>query len=139
MLRKNVIFKTIDVSKRKDGESEFNNEVKIYEALESLQGICIPRLLGYGTLGGLLLVIVLENVGRVITREEVASRKTEISRIIERINSLGVTHGDIRMPNILVREEDKKIFLVDFGMSKREKVNSESSEVPLLDEPYFFE
>ena len=60
----NVIFKTIDISKKKDGKALLDNEVKIYKHLSSLQGSVIPNFLAYGNIGGLLQVIVLENVGK---------------------------------------------------------------------------
>jgi hypothetical protein len=37
---KNIIFKTIDLSKHSGGLTQFDQEVSIYRALKSLQGMC---------------------------------------------------------------------------------------------------
>ena len=112
----NVVFKTIDISKRKDGLSQFNNEVSVYQQLEEIQSNCIPRLIAYGNLGGLLQVIILENVGSSITREKAIEKQYEIDEALRQIHAKGIVHNDLRLPNILINSEDK-ISIIDFGMS----------------------
>jgi hypothetical protein len=67
MNMEDVVFKTIDISKKYGGLDQFNHEISIYKELEKLQGCVIPTLIAYGNLGGLLQVIVSENVGKSIT------------------------------------------------------------------------
>jgi serine/threonine protein kinase len=116
----NVVFKTIDISKRKDGLDQFNREISIYRELENLQGFVIPTLIAYGNLGGLLQVIVLENVGKSITSEQAVQKHDEINTALQRIHEKGIVHGDLRLPNILV-DEDNNVRIIDFGMSLKQE------------------
>jgi serine/threonine protein kinase len=134
MNQQNVIFKTIDLSKRIDGLIQFNNEVSVYEKLEDLQGICIPRFIAYGNLSGLLQVMVLENVGRQITREECNSRRTEIETILKKFRVGGIVHEDLRLPNIMI-DDNNQVRIIDFGMcSTTSNQNTDSHLVFHIDE-----
>jgi serine/threonine protein kinase len=115
----NVVFKTIDITKKQGGLDQFNQELSIYRDLEDLQGNVIPRLIAYGNLGGLLQVIVLENVGKSITREQAEQRHDEINTALQRIHEKGVVHGDLRLPNIVI-DQDNKVRIIDFGMSSKQ-------------------
>jgi tRNA A-37 threonylcarbamoyl transferase component Bud32 len=43
-------------------------------------------------------------------------------RCFEKINDLGVLHGDIRMANIMLRNDDGRVVVIDFGLATfREK------------------
>jgi len=116
----NVVFKTIDISKRKDGLDQFDHEISIYRELDSLQGHVIPTLIAYGNLGGLLQVIVLENVGKSITSEQAVQKHDEINTALQRIHEKGIVHGDLRLPNILV-DENNIVRIIDFGMSVKQE------------------
>jgi hypothetical protein len=126
----NVVFKTIDISKKEGGLDQFNHELSIYRDLEDLQGNVIPRLIAYGNLGGLLQVIVLENVGKSITREQAEQKHDEINAALQRIHENGVVHGDLRLPNILIDKENN-VRIIDFGMSSKQEGNI--TETFLLD------
>jgi hypothetical protein len=126
----NVVFKTIDISKKEGGLDQFNHELSIYRDLEDLQGNVIPRLIAYGNLGGLLQVIVLENVGKSITREQAEQKHDEINAALQRIHENGVVHGDLRLPNILIDKENN-FRIIDFGMSSKQEGNI--TETFLLD------
>jgi hypothetical protein len=118
----NLIFKTIDKTKNSGAEDQFNKEVDVYKRLESLQGITIPRFVARGSLGGGVLdVIVLENVGRPIGKEEFTKRKSEIAKCLGDIHSLGVKHGDLRLPNILI-DSKSCVRIIDFGMSEIKEI-----------------
>ncbi|KAJ3004443.1 UNVERIFIED_CONTAM: hypothetical protein HDU68_005103 [Siphonaria sp. JEL0065] len=112
-----VVFKTIDVSKRKDGMAQFQKEVEIYQHLQELQGDVIPKFIAFGNLGGLLQVIVLEYVGRKLSSEEFVSRRQDVEEVLNLVHSKGVQHGDLRLPNIMIDDDSNKIRLIDFGMS----------------------
>jgi serine/threonine protein kinase len=112
----NAVFKTIDISKRDDGLAQFNKEVSVYRKLEDLQGVCIPHLIAYGNLGGLLQVIILEFVGRSITKGEAIGKKLEIDNTVKQIHAKGIVHNDLRLPNILL-DSQGMIRIIDFGMS----------------------
>lgn len=115
----NVVFKTIDISKRDEGLEQFNMEVEVYKRLEELQGICIPRFIAYGNLGGLLQVIVLEHVGKIISREDAIARTDEINEKLKLIRTKGIIHNDVRRRNILV-DDQGKIKIIDFGFATEE-------------------
>lgn len=111
-----IVFKTIDISKKPGGLKQFDHEVQMYKLMESLQGICIPRLIAYGNLGGFIQVIVLENVGKHITMDQFQARKSDIDFAVQNIHRLNVKHGDLRLPNITMDSCDR-IRILDFGMS----------------------
>lgn len=113
----NVVFKTVDLTKHENASAQFDHEVSMYKYLESLQGTVIPTLYAHGNIGGLLQVIVLENFGRCITSDEFQMRKDEVYEAIEKINDLGIMHGDLRLPNIMVDHENR-IRIIDFGFSE---------------------
>ena len=120
-----AIFKTFDVSKPLnkwnifeyvDPNALFTHEVEIYKHLEHLQGDVIPKFLGCGSLYGLLKVIILQDVGRSITKEEFMERKDEWSALLDKIHDSGVKHGDVRYPNITL-DNQNKMRIIDFGFS----------------------
>lgn len=112
----NVVFKTIDISKIKGAQQQFDHEVRMYKHMASLQGKHIPTLIAYGNLGGLIQVIVLEHVGKHITYDQFQARKTDIEAALDSIHSLNVKHGDLRLPNITI-DSANCIRIIDFGMS----------------------
>ena len=112
--QREVIVKTIDVSKA--SFDQIDNEISIYEALESLQGRVIPTFHACGYMGGILKVIVIESAGRPIKLNEVEGFLPQIRSAVLEIHKLGYIHGDIRLPNIMIKEG--QIQIIDFGLSK---------------------
>ncbi|KAI3640171.1 hypothetical protein MIR68_001049 [Amoeboaphelidium protococcarum] len=72
----------------------FDHEVEVYQALESLQGLVIPKFISYGTLQDGMQVIVLENVGSTMTTEQHEQRKEEVNEALK-IHALGYEHGNL--------------------------------------------
>ncbi|KAI3641993.1 hypothetical protein MP228_011548 [Amoeboaphelidium protococcarum] len=125
-----VIFKTVDLSKKPNALQKFNNEVEVYKALESLQGTVIPKFFAYGTLCGMLLVIVLENVGQTMTTEQYSERKADVQEALDKIHALGYRHGDVRLPNMTI-DSSGRVRIIDFEMA--EKANGKITEIVDLD------
>ncbi|KAI3633068.1 hypothetical protein MIR68_009143 [Amoeboaphelidium protococcarum] len=125
-----VIFKTVDLSKKPDALEQFNNEVEVYKALESLQGTVIPKFFAYGTLCSMLLVIVLENVGSYMTTEQYSERKSDVYEALDKINALGYRHGDVRFPNLTI-DRNGRVRIIDFEMA--EKVDGKITEIIEVD------
>ncbi|KAI3633895.1 hypothetical protein MIR68_008069 [Amoeboaphelidium protococcarum] len=113
-----VIFKTVDLSKKPDALEQFNNEVEVYKALESLQGTVIPRFIAYGTLCSMLLVIVLENVGQSMTTEQCSEREADVQEALDKIHALGYRHGDLRPANMTV-DSSGRVRIIDFEMAEK--------------------
>jgi serine/threonine protein kinase len=79
----------------------------------------VPRIYAYGNVGGLLQVIVMENVGKPLrTLAQYEERKADIDDAISKIHGLNVKHGDLRGPNIMV-DLHGNIRIIDFGMSSK--------------------
>jgi serine/threonine protein kinase len=116
----------------------FRTEVKAYRRLQPLQGICVPRFYGTVTIdshslhrmppGVLTEVrgILLEFIGGECLDE--IDKQSSIMRThkvigqaaivcFERIHSLGVLHGDVRVGNLIVRNSDARVFLFDFALA----------------------
>lgn len=51
------------------------------------------------------------------SREELARMGEEIGVAIARLHDGGIVHGDLTTSNFLVREEDQRIVVIDFGLS----------------------
>ncbi|KAI3629613.1 hypothetical protein MIR68_011048 [Amoeboaphelidium protococcarum] len=113
-----VIFKTVDLSKKPNALQKFNNEVEVYKALDSLQGTVIPKFIAYGTLCGMLQVIVLENVGSYMNTEQFGKRKVDVYDALDKIHALGYRHGDVRLPNMTV-DSCGRVRIIDFEMAEK--------------------
>ncbi|KAJ3284436.1 hypothetical protein HDU79_008120 [Rhizoclosmatium sp. JEL0117] len=118
---KNVVFKTMDLSKIVGGLEHFKKEVAFYQQLESLQGTLIPKFIAFGTIYGMLQVLVLEDVGKPISLAEFQRRKQELDGLLDILHSQGVNHNDLRLPNIMMDEENR-IRFIDFGQSSNREV-----------------
>jgi serine/threonine protein kinase len=103
--------------------------VAVYEALASLQGDVIPRLVGYGwILRGAVYYVATKLVeGVVLSRAvlgdagEEAELKREAQESLKRIHGAGVAHKDIRAENLIVRPAGacgKRLVFLDFGFSE---------------------
>jgi len=116
----------------------FKTEVEAYNQLQPLQGICVPKF--YGTIAfdhqslcrmppgiltevhGILLQFIdgkrLDEFG---TESPLVPTLKHIGQAavlcFERIHSLGVLHGDVRLGNLMVRNSDRRVFLVDFALA----------------------
>jgi serine/threonine protein kinase len=127
----------------------FHNEVRAYHQLQKLQGHYIPRFFGVTTFDGVSLPagiqndvpgILLEFIDG-ISMEEIDIESTfavvhphigqSAVNCFEKVTSLGVLHGDIRLANLVVRKEDGKVFLLDFALStfrRDDEMNDEWKE-----------
>ncbi|EFW99088.1 hypothetical protein CMQ_5509 [Grosmannia clavigera kw1407] len=107
---------------------ELEKEVAVYQKLRSLQGRGIPVCLGSVDLKPLKQVFYYDLDVRIIrfmllsyAGTEVRARRDEtkariistVTLILDEMHCLGVTHGDIRWPNVL-QGPDGEINLVDF-------------------------
>lgn len=122
---KQVVFKTIDITKVNGGISQFEKEVAVYKRLKDLQGEDVPKFFGCGTLKNLLYVLVLEDVGQQISRAEYFAREDEVKGCIDRIHNCQVEHADLKLSNIMV-DHKNKVRIIDFGFSnikrKRDRI-----------------
>ena len=118
---KRVALKICDLHKDPKFEDEILTEVAVYKALESLQGVCIPRLKVAGYEGG-LFGIATEIAGFPVEPDRLSHRERwKIVDGLSLIHGLGIIHNDIRSYNVLVcRSKDGFQFrFIDFGSSRR--------------------
>jgi serine/threonine protein kinase len=116
----------------------FKTEVEAYGRLQPLQGICVPKFLGTLVFDrqslsrmppGILTEvhgILLQNIDdkpldEIDRKSPFVSTHKHIGRAavmcFERIHSLGVLHGDVRIGNLMVRNSDGRVFLMDFALA----------------------
>lgn len=126
----------------------FNTEVRAYHQLHALQDICIPRFFGitafdqnspripsgiHFDVHGILLDFI-DGMGFDVVHSDssLALKYPHIGEhavcCMEKINELGVLHGDIRMANIMVRNEDGRVVVIDFGLATFRKKNESECE-----------
>jgi serine/threonine protein kinase len=103
--------------------AEFKNEVNVYKVLKDLQGKCIPELLFAQTVDDLFVCLGLSLCGSKPKVAIIRKKKKELKKIFKQIHSRNVTHNDIKLENILVK--DGNLFVIDFGFAKINSVNYE--------------
>lgn len=113
----------------------FENECEAYEQLHPLQGICIPAFFGttefdeswktslnirYDIKGILIQYIDGLSLEEIKPNSPTALANCHLGQAIllnfEKLSNLGVLHGDVRLPNIIV-QNDGRIFFIDFGLA----------------------
>ena len=123
---------------------DLRHEGRIYRRLENLQGSVIPVYLGNIDLPKVYYLDVGVRIQHMMMMawagEEVAANTEDMCRLVneqvrssaEEISRLGVTHGDIRGPNILWSRELKRVVLIDFerAISSRRKRYHETDNGP---------
>ncbi len=63
--------------------------------------------------------IVMEQVqGTLLTLDLTRERLREAGRMVGRLHSAGIMHGDLTTSNLIVRERDRKCVLIDFGLAQ---------------------
>lgn len=124
-----VAVKMSDLTARHLDVPLLQQEVAVYEALASLQGDVVPRLVGYGwILKGAIYYVATELVkGVVLSRAvlgdagEEADQKREARESLKRIHGAGVAHKDIWAENLIVRPAGacgRRLVFLDFGLSE---------------------
>ena len=118
-----VAVKVCDTWKQPDIEKELLNEVKIYNVLEDIQGLYIPRLktAGYAW-GNMLFAIATEIVG--VSIRGMSLRDVELQKIVEALSAIhhhGILHNDIHKDNILIQPDNGgfRVSFIDFALSER--------------------
>jgi len=63
--------------------------------------------------------IVMEQVqGKLLTLDLSDTNVREAGRMVGRLHSAGIVHGDLTTSNMILRESDRKCVLIDFGLSQ---------------------
>ena len=127
----------------------FKTEVGAYNQLQSLQGICIPKFFGTVTFDpqslsrmppgvltevhGILLQFIdgkrldeIDNESTLVRKHKHIGHAAVIC--FERIHSLGVLHGDVRLGNLMVRNSDGRVFLMDFALATLRQKDEDDQE-----------
>jgi hypothetical protein len=125
-------------------KSWFKTEVSAYDRLQALQGSCVPIFYGTVTFDAMSLTemspgIILEVKGIILQFIEgkrldeitidslIAIDHPQLSQAVvqcfESIIPLGILHGDVRLANVLIRDSDSQVFLIDFGLAILRKSN----------------
>lgn len=117
------------------GPSQLEYEMRVYSHLEGSTGI--PKVYDYFTLGN-YNVLVMDRLGASIQNvlEKTPGRKLQMDSVVavamrvlchlEVIHEKHILHRDIKPQNILLgRFNDREVYLVDFGLSKKYVHNGE--------------
>lgn len=126
-IRTNEIV-AIKIEQKDDTIKSLKNEAKIYQYLGKLDGF--PQLKTFGTtekFNYLVINLLGNSLSPIINYYKALSLKTVLIlgiQIIQRVESLhnkGLLHRDIKPSNFLfgINSETNKLFLVDFGFTKR--------------------
>ncbi|KAJ3275061.1 hypothetical protein HK104_003981 [Borealophlyctis nickersoniae] len=111
-----VIFKILDETKH--DSTELDEEVGQYQNLTPLQGVSIPRFLGYIRVWDMLRIVVMEDCGQsvksLIDGSNVQLMRTGCLACLEALHSVGMVHGDVRLDNF-VYLAGAGVRVVDFG------------------------
>jgi predicted Ser/Thr protein kinase len=111
-----IALKVNDVRRDKEMLAEMKHEVDVYIALESLQDIFIPRLVLYGKFECIFYCIGFSVVGKPV--QELSDRQQDqLLEGLKKIHELDVIHGDIKLQNIIIDDEDTP-YWIDFSHAK---------------------
>ena len=125
----NIVFKCMDIYKRKKALKVFENEVGVYKKLESIQGIIIPKFYGFFRLYG-MLIIALEYCGTGIKIQDMQEYKEVAQKAVNSINHLGVQHNDLQPHDGMIYSNilklDDKITIIDFHKSSYSETASDT-------------
>jgi serine/threonine protein kinase len=112
-----LIFKICDISKYPEYKDEIANEVKVYKALQELQGIYIPKLIFYGDKWGMYRILAMTDAGKPIHFPIDQGKKIKIIKALKSLHIKGVLHNDLRLENIL-EDSVGDIRFIDFALSQ---------------------
>ncbi|CAG8612477.1 2103_t:CDS:1 [Paraglomus occultum] len=115
-----IALKLTDLSKKKFLLPELLKEIDIYHFLEDLQGLFIPKLVGYGYMwGNMFFAIATTIVGKSLDHSMTINRKQEQNayKALIEIHRHNVLHNDIRKENIILSNDRKSVFIIDFGLA----------------------
>jgi serine/threonine protein kinase, bacterial len=121
---KQVVIKQMRKRKRKTREDSFRREAAILRQLNHSQ---IPALYDTFTvrhtphlvmeyMEGDTVESLIFAKGKVFTEEEAFQLLKQVLTIVEYIHAKGIVHRDLRIPNILLRDED--VCIIDFGLAR---------------------
>ena len=124
-------------------------EAQIYQYLSKSEGI--PEIKWYGIIDNYyymvipLLGVSFSNIlanGKTFSLKEVFSIGKELIKRLKYIHEKGLIHRDIKTDNILLSLCGKKIYLIDFGLCRKYKDNSNNhivmkSEKSIIGTPNF--
>jgi hypothetical protein len=115
--------RTVVVKQQKDGwKEEFENEQKVYERLEKLQGIVIPRYFGQGLFNQVPALILSEVAGTTLLELARSNRdiqeeilETQITKALHAFTKFGAVYWDQRLDNFLLCDmgQNSGVMIVD--------------------------
>jgi len=115
-----IALKLTDLSKKKFLLPELLKEIEIYHFLADLQGLFIPKLVGYGYMWGkMFFAIATTIVGKSLEHSITINRIQEQNayKALIEIHRHNVIHNDIRKENIILSNDRKSVFIIDFGLA----------------------
>ncbi|KAF8942342.1 hypothetical protein BGZ47_006567, partial [Haplosporangium gracile] len=115
-----VAMEKCDIWNERPVMEELRHEAIVYQALRSLQGLCIPRLRIARIADAMEMLLVTDFMVPNICQERLEdSDQEKIRAILSAIHGQGVVHGDILPQNIVVQRDgsNTRFYFVDFGSS----------------------
>ncbi|KAI8908092.1 hypothetical protein DFJ77DRAFT_433991 [Powellomyces hirtus] len=119
-----VVMKIVDASKQQEAAEELEWEVSVYEALASLSGSVIPRLIAYVEVWDMLQILVLEDCGENLGTYEtnggvLSTLRAMCNDCLAQVNSLGFAHNDVKRENFVIA--NGVVRLIDLGQATNGK------------------
>lgn len=129
-----MALKLVDAYKKPDLVKELHHEADMYRSLGKLQGVYIPKLVWSGTVEGIFEGIGISPICTVPSSLS-SKQKQHLIDGLRAIHKFGFLHGDLKMQNILVNDNDTA-FISDFGFSvpnaNRELIKQEEEQFSKL-------
>jgi hypothetical protein len=123
-----IIFKIVDIMRYPDAAPLLKDEARAYASLQGLQGAVIPKLCGFYSVWGILMLLALQPVGNSIPDDEQIDVKLrgKMKQALQRIHHAGFIHGDIARRNFC--KMGGSVFLVDLERCVRSRNQSQPDD-----------
>ena len=107
-----VTMKIVDKMKDPLGGDKLRAEYEEYEKLANLQGVALPRILGFGNLWNIFLFLIMEPSGKPLSCPINEELKRKAESCLQKLHQQRYVHGDLALRHFLMRE-DGTVVLVD--------------------------
>ncbi|KAK9823823.1 hypothetical protein WJX72_005749 [[Myrmecia] bisecta] len=116
-----VAVKAVQIATDPEGVLDLRRELDVYRSrLQPVQGMCIPRLVAYGTTCKGTVAFIATELVMGAPLEPARMEEEAVQQLLEAVDAVhacGVYHGDLEARNIFQEQDTGRIVILDFSFS----------------------